>query len=115
AHHARDARAMLASLRAAAVASRGGVVGRLGALAILLRTLGARDGLRLVRTVSNAAESGGSLAAVPFFSGAPFQLGPYAVRYRFSPLGGQPAAVRTTGPDSLNVDLRQRLEIGLLT
>lgn len=114
AHHARDARAMLASLGAAAWAARGGVTGRIGAVAVLLRAIGPRDGLRMVRTISRAAQAGVSLAAQTFYSRAPFQLGPFAVRYRFAPLGGVPAGVRATGPDALALDLRQRLEEGLL-
>jgi len=110
AHHARDARAMLASLGATATAARGGVVGRIGAAVVLVRALGVRDGLRMVRTVLNAAQAGVSLAALPFYSRAPFQLGPFAVRYRFSPSGGVHAGVRGTGPDALALDLRQRLD-----
>jgi hypothetical protein len=114
AHHARDARAMLASLGAAASAARGGVAGRVGALVILVRAIGPRDGLRMVRTVSRAAQAGVSLAALTFYSRAPFQLGPFAVRYRFAPLGVADAAVRGTGPHALAVDLERRLEEGPL-
>lgn len=112
AHHARDARAMITSLRAAASAVRGGVGGRLGALAILLRELGLRDGVRMARTISRAAEAGVSLAALDYFSRAPFQLGEYAVRYRFAGLGGVERAVRGVGEDALSFDLRERLKEG---
>ena len=112
AHHARDARAMITSLRAAASAVRGGVGGRLGALAILLRELGVRDGVRMARTISRAAEAGVSLAALDYFSRAPFQLGEYAVRYRFAGLGGVERAVRGVGEDSLSLDLKARLAEG---
>ena len=110
AHHARDARAMLASLGAAASAARGGVAGRIGALVTLVRAIGAPDALRMVRTISRAATAGVSLAAHTYYSRAPFQLGAFAVRYRFAPLGGVPAPSRETGPESLALDLRQRLE-----
>jgi hypothetical protein len=90
------------------------VAGRVGALAILVRAIGPRDGLRMVRTVSRAAQAGVSLAALTFYSRAPFQLGPFAVRYRFAPLGVADAAVRGTGPDALSVDLGRRLEEGPL-
>jgi len=112
AHHARDATAMIASLDAAASAVRGGVLGKLGALATLVRAIGVSDALRLTKTVSRAAESGVSLAAMTFFSRAPFQLGDVAVRYRFAPAEGVDADVRATGEDALAADLRGRLGVG---
>lgn len=114
AHHARDARAMIASLGAAASAARGGVSGRIGALVTLVRAIGPRDGLRLVRTVSRAAQAGVSLAALTFYSRAPFQLGAFAVRYRFAPSGQVGATVRGAGADALAADLGQRLADGPL-
>ena len=68
AHHARDARAMIASIDAAASAVRGGALGRLGALATLIRAIGFGDALRLTRTISRAAERGVSLAAMTFWT-----------------------------------------------
>lgn len=115
AHHARDAPAMLASLRAAAAASRGGVEGRLGALAILVRTLGPKDGLRMARTISRAAQSRVSLAAMTFYSRAPFRMGEFAVRYRFVPVGKVKETVRGSGPHALATDLRARLTEGALS
>jgi hypothetical protein len=115
AHHARDARAMLASLRAAAVASRGGVVGRIGALTTLIRALGVGDALRLVRTVSRAAQAGVSVASLTFYSRAPFQLGEFAVRYRFTPAFSVEPAELGTGPNALSSDLQQRLRVASLS
>lgn len=112
AHHARDARAMIASLDAAASAVKGSLVGRLSALATLIRALGVGDALRLTKTISRAAEAGVSLAAMTFYSRAPFQLGEFAVRYRFAPEPGVTAAVRGSGPDALPADLRARLADG---
>jgi hypothetical protein len=106
---------MLASLGAAATAARGGVTGRVGAVIVLVRAIGVRDGLRMARTILRAAEAGVSLAALTFYSRAPFQLGPFAVRYRFAPLGGIHAGVRGAGPDALALDLRQRLDEGPLS
>jgi hypothetical protein len=112
AHHARDAEAMIASLKAAAKASRGGVRGKLSALVTLIGAIGASDALQLTRTVSRAAESGRSLAALTFYSRAPFQLGEFAVRYRFAPPASLDATVRGSGADSLSQDLRARLANG---
>jgi catalase len=112
AHHARDARAMIASLAAARAAVRGGLAGRLGALATLVRALGLADALRIARTVSRAAEAGASLASLTFFSRAPFGLGPFAVRYRFAPLAGVDPAIRTSGDDALGLDLAERRRAG---
>jgi hypothetical protein len=114
-HHARDARAMIASLGAAASMASGGVSGKLGALVVLIRAIGVRDALRMVGTVSRAAQAGVSLAAHTYYSRAPFQLGDFAVRYRFAPLGGVPAALRGTGPEPLALDLQLRLEERSLT
>jgi len=112
AHHARDARAMIASLDAAASAARGGVAGRIRALATLIGALGVGDALRLTRTVSHAAGRGVSLAAMEFYSRAPFQLGERAVRYRFAPQRDIDSAVRGTGPNALSDDFRLRLTEG---
>jgi hypothetical protein len=106
AHHARDAAAMIASLRAAASAVEGG---RLRALATLVRLIGLRDGLRMARTLSRAAQHGRSLAASTFYSRAPFQLGAYAVRYRLAAEGAQPPDLRASGHDALRDDLLLRL------
>ena len=112
AHHARDAKAMIASLDAAAKAVRGGMFGRLGALGTLIGAVGIRDALRLTKTLARAAQAGVSLAAMTFFSRAPFQLGEFAVRYRFAPSGDVDPVVRGAGEDSLSIDLRERLERG---
>lgn len=112
AHHARDGRAMVASLAAARSAVRGGLGGRLGALATLVRALGPVDALRMARTVSRAAESGASLASLTFYSRAPFELGPFAVRYRFAPLPGVDPALRASGDEALSRDLAERRRAG---
>lgn len=112
AHHARDARAMIASLAAARVAVRGGLAGRLLALATLVRALGPADALRMARTVSGAAAAGVSLASCTFYSRAPFALGPFAVRYRFVPPPGVDASLRSSGDDALGTDLAGRRRAG---
>jgi len=113
AHHARDARAMIASLAAARVAVHGGIAGRLRALATLVRALGPADALRMAGTVSRAAEAGASLASLTFFSRAPFELGPFAVRYRFAPPPGVEPALRASGgDDTLGRDLAERRRAG---
>ena len=121
AHHARDARAMIASLDAAASAAGGGTLGRLGALVTLVRAIGVGDALRLTKTVTRAAEAGVSLAAMTFFSRAPFQLGEFAVRYRFAPSSAQADSrggedtrgpLASDGPDALTDDFRARLARG---
>jgi hypothetical protein len=112
AHHARDARAMIASLDAAAIAVRGGITARLTALGSLIGAIGLRDALRLTRTVTQAGDSGVSLAALTFFSRSPFQLGEFAVRYRFAPTVAAGEAIREVGPDALAADLRERLARG---
>ncbi|HJU65409.1 MAG TPA: hypothetical protein VJ596_07010 [Gemmatimonadaceae bacterium] len=114
AHHARDASAMLASLRAATLASKGGIPARLGALSTLVRALGVRDGLRMARTVSRAAEAGVSIAMMTFYSRAPFRLANFAVRYRFAAPVGVRETVQGSGGDALVADLRQRLREGPL-
>ena len=108
AHHARDARAMIASLDAAAIAVRGGLTGRIGALASLVRAIGVRDALRLTRTVARAGDSGVSVAALTFFSRAPFQFGEFAVRYRFAPMV-LVMAERALGSSSEAEDLAQEV------
>ena len=121
AHHARDARAMIASLDAAASAAGGATLGKVGALVTLIRAVGVRDALRLTKTVTRAAEAGVSLAAMTFYSRAPFQLGPFAVRYRFAPLSlradpptdeGAGGLLGSGGPDALADDFRARLARG---
>lgn len=107
-HHARDAQAMIASLDAAAAAVRGGIAGKLGALVTLVRALGVADGLRLARTVSGAAQAGVSLASLTYYSRAPFQLGPFAVRYRFAPHTTGDPELRAIGDDALARDLVER-------
>jgi len=109
AHHASDAWAMIASLRAAAAAARGGAAGRAGALARLVRRLGLPDGLRMLRTVSRAREAGVSLAGMTFYSRAPFQLGVFAVRYRFAPAAGVDPVLHGHGDDALLQDLLGRI------
>lgn len=109
AHHARDAEAMIASLHAAAAATAGGVRGKIGALAALVRRLGIADGVRMTRTLLGAAESGVSLAALAFYSRAPFQLGDFAVRYRLRGVSSD-AEVRGTGDRCLTDDLAKRVE-----
>jgi hypothetical protein len=98
AHHARDASAMIASLDAAASVARGGALGKLGALVTLIRAIGLVDALRMTKTISRAAEHGVSLAAMTFFSRAPFQLGAFAVRYRFAPDGDVDPTLREAYP-----------------
>lgn len=112
AHHASDAWAMIASLRAAAVAARGGVIGKAGAVARLVRRLGIADGLRMARTVSRARDSGLSLASLSYYSRAPFQLGDFAVRYRFAPAPGVDPSLRGHGDDALLQDLLWRIRQG---
>lgn len=108
AHHARDAPAMIASLEAAAAASAGGPLGRVGAALTLVRRLGVRDGVRMTRTLLRAAESGVSLAATTFYSRAPFQLGDFAVRYRIRGVAPD-SALRAAGDRCLTGDLSTRL------
>lgn len=114
AHHARDARAMIASLHAAAAATAGGVRGKAGALATLVRRLGVRDGVRMTRTLLAAAESGVSLAATTFYSRAPFRLGDFAVRYRLRGLASH-GAVHGAGDRRLTDDLKARLAVAPLS
>ncbi len=108
AHHARDGGAMIASMEAAAAATTGGVRGKVGALITLVRRLGIRDGVRMTRTLLGAAESGVSLAALAFYSRAPFQLGDFAVRYRLRGVAPH-AGVRGAGDRCLTHDLAARL------
>jgi hypothetical protein len=112
AHHARDGRAMIASLGAALAAMRGGIGGRIGALLTLVRALGPGDALRLARTVSGAADAGVSLAALTFYSRAPFGLGRFAVRYRFAPSPSADPALRAAADGGLGRDLEERRREG---
>ncbi len=112
AHHARDARAMVASLDAAAKAVKGGAAGRLAALWVLVRAIGPSDAVRMTRTLANAATADVSLAAMTFFSRAPFQIGEFAVRYRFAADGDADPVVRGAGDDALSADLQERLARG---
>lgn len=118
AHHARDAVALIASLRAAAAAAGGSTLGKIRGLAGLVGDLGPRDALRMVRTVSGARVGGASLTSLDFYSRAPFQLGAFAVRYRFAARPGVDPELRgrdrgtPDGDDALHADLRARLESG---
>ncbi len=124
AHHARDAAALIASLRAASTAARGGTAAKIRGLAGLVADLGPRDALRMVRTVSRARVRGTSLAALDFYSRAPFQLGRFAVRYRFAARRGVDPGLRghdgdalhdegaRQNGDALHDDLQARLEVG---
>jgi hypothetical protein len=106
---------MIASLEAAASVARGGALGKLGALVTLIRAIGLGDALRMTKTISRAAEHGVSLAAMTFFSRAPFQLGAFAVRYRFAPDGDVDPTLREARDDTgsqLADDLRRRLADG---
>lgn len=107
AHAARDGEAMVALLRASAASMRGGATGKLAAVAHLMRTLGLRDGLQLARTVAQSAEAGRPLSALSFYSRAPFQLGPFAVRYRFRATSSGNAVV--AAGTQLSDDLEQQL------
>lgn len=110
-HHARDARFMIATLKAAAVSLGAG--GKLAGAATLMWQLGFRDGLRLVRTVSALTDTGKSLALIPFFSRSPYQLGPFAVKHRLTPEDNEPAElVGGPGPASLARDLVERRRAG---
>ncbi|MGQ0765472.1 MAG: hypothetical protein ACT4OZ_07385 [Gemmatimonadota bacterium] len=108
AHAARDAAAMVAMLRAAAASASGSIVGRARGLAILIREAGFAGGLRMARTISRQAVAARSLNALDFYSRAPFQLGPWVVRYRFR---GRPEGdVILQGADALSRDVQLKLE-----
>lgn len=111
AHHARDAKAMIATLKAASAGM--GSAGKLGAVATLVWELGLRDGLRVVRTVSALTDSGQSFAQMPFFSRSPYQLAGYAVKHRMVPIEGAAAGLLGgEGPASLTRDLAERRREG---
>jgi hypothetical protein len=112
AHHARDARAMIASLDAATAAVSEAWTGKARAFVTLVKALGVIDTLRMARTVSRAAQADVSLAALTYHSRAPFQLGPYAVRHRFAPMTPGDATLRADGDDALTGDLAERLRVG---
>lgn len=111
AHHARDARAMIATLKAASASL--GPAGKLGGAATLMWELGLRDGLRVVRTVSALTDTGKSLALIPFFSRSPYRLGDYAVKHRLVPVEGTAdGLLGGPGPASLVRDLAERRRQG---
>lgn len=80
ASHARDARQFMA----AAVAMAGGR--RLLAIPALIRQLGLREAIRMLRALRAASSRPvASLATERFWSRAPFAIGPYAVKFTLHP------------------------------
>jgi hypothetical protein len=114
AHHARDGEALVASMRASAQAIRGGLGGKLAALRELAKGIGLRDALRMTKEIdkARAAAAGRSLLACTYYSRAPFQLGPFAVKLRLDPVGGPAAAPIVDGPDALFDDYLCRRAAG---
>jgi len=102
--HARDARQFMA----AADAMAGGR--RLTALPGLIGKLGPWEGVRVLRALRHAsAQLIDSVATVPFFSRAPFAIGPYAVKFKLQPVAPPAERVGRLGHDELRRDLIERL------
>lgn len=106
ASHARDPRQFMA----AAVAMAGGR--RLAAVPRLVRDLGLREALRMLRSLRRASSRPvHSLATEAFWSRAPFAVGPCAVRFKLQPLAALAAADSRKHP-SLRDELVDRLRKG---
>ena len=97
AHHARNAEAMLVSLRAAAAGM--GPFGKLGALWTLAWGLGPSEALRIAKTLPTWADQGRSLASLSYFSRTPFRVGPYAIKTRLVPPEGVRPDAQELGAD----------------
>jgi hypothetical protein len=89
-NHARDARQFNSSMVAARQMARGGIVGRLRALAGLLRREGIRETMRLTRARRSALDTAVSLAALVYYSRSPFQMGSKLVHLALFPIEGTP-------------------------
>jgi hypothetical protein len=85
-NHARDARQFNSSMIAALHMSRGGIVGRVRGLVGLLSREGRRETRRLAQAREAAVDAGVSLAAMPFYSRSPIELGSKLVHLALLPL-----------------------------
>ena len=114
-NHARDARQFNSSMIAAMVMAGGGIGGRVRGLIGLLGREGPRETLRLARARKAAVDANVSLAAMPFYSRSPLELGGKLVHLALLPLDGtNPDLVHEArgARDGLGRDLCQRRAAG---
>ena len=112
--HARNARQFVAVGKLAA----SGMVGRLFGIVGLALRFGPGDVVRMMSNLSKSRRPSASLALETYWSRGAMRWGPtLAVRYRFTPAAGTPAAMATRkdGPDFLTRDLERRLNQGDVT
>ena len=106
ASHARDARQFMIVAKAMAGS-------RLLLLPRLLFGLGAREAVRMVRTLRrDASQPVDSMATTRFWSRAPIAFGPYAVKFSFDPPTTAEPGRWGAGDDYLREDLVNRLKVG---
>jgi hypothetical protein len=108
ASHARDAEQFMAAAKAAAQPKPLAILG-------LLRALGPRETMRMLRAVRAASRQVESLAAESYWSRAPFELGTQAVRFKLAAAAAVEGHGANRGPDYLRQDLARRLRAGTLT
>jgi hypothetical protein len=103
ASHARDAAQFMAAARATA----GGR--RLRALLSLIRSIGLREALRMLKAIRRASgRPVASLATEAFWSRAPYAVGPHALKFKLEPTA-PPSSVPPPGPNALREELVGRL------
>jgi hypothetical protein len=108
ASHARDAEQFMAAAKAATQPKPLAILG-------LLRALGARETLRMLRAVRAASRRVESLAMESYWSRAPFELGTQAVKFKLAAAAAVDGRDANGGPEYLREDLAQRLRTGPLT
>lgn len=107
ASHARDANQFMV----AATAMAGGR--RITALPRLVRKLGRREGIRIIKTLRHeASRPVTSVATESFWSRAPYAVGTYAVKFKFEPLAAPTGGGKPGGDDALRRDIVERLRRG---
>ncbi len=108
ASHARDAEQFMAAAKAATRPKSLAILG-------LLRALGPRETLRMLRAVRAASRRIESLATESYWSRAPFELGTQAVKFKLVAAAALDGRGANGGPDYLREDLARRLRAGPLT
>ena len=104
ASHARDGRQFMAAATALASPKQ-------FAFLKLVRGLGVREALRMIRALKDAtAHEVHSLTTERFWSRAPYAIGPCAVKFKLEPAASAEGGSVPSGDDSLREDLVRRLK-----
>jgi hypothetical protein len=107
ASHARDAEQFMAAAKAGTQRPPLSILG-------LLRTLGPRETVRMLRSLRRALRRAESLAEESYWSRAPFLLGDAPVKFKLAPAATASGGDNERGPDCLRDDLADRLRAAAL-